>query len=110
MTLHPFASRFINQVCAECPPRGRLERSCLGSVEEADFFVLLHGECAEFGCVEVFGVHIDGADLAVIVGCEGVNSAGAVYAACVNCEFVHSVCKFAAASLLFNGGENMEKL
>ena len=45
-------------------------RSSLGSVEEADFFVLLHGEGAEFGCVEVFGVHIDGADLAVIVGCE----------------------------------------
>ena len=58
---------------AKPSPRRRHWSEALGvlrSVEEADFFVLLHGEGAEFGCVEVFGVHIDGADLAVIVGCE----------------------------------------
>ena len=61
-------------------------------------------------CVKIFVMHIDGRDLAIVIGAVVIDALIHVAAGGVDCDFIFAFAQVAAAALLFNGAQDMEEL
>lgn len=69
-----------------------------------------HGITNQLVAPEILTVHIDRRNSAVIIRCVVINSLACIAAGGVNRDFVFAVGNLAAAPLLFDRAENVEKL
>lgn len=61
-------------------------------------------------CVKIFVMHINGRDLAIVIGAVVIDALIHVAAGGVDCDLIFAFAQVAAAALLFNGAQDMEEL